>query len=167
MSNTSALINSQIISQTVPIATDKIADSAVTTSKIANSAVTTGKIADSAVTTGKIADSAITTGKIADNAVTANKLADDAITNSKIKNGVVTTNKIATGAVKSNQLLLDNIVYSDLENINNAINTQNKFAGKIVTTINTNIVYLFYALGALPESAWTCINGSTTNINPA
>jgi hypothetical protein len=76
------------------VATDKLADGAVTTAKVtplgtaayADSSITTAKIADDAVTSAKINDGAVIAAAIGAGAVTTAKLASDAVTYDKLQN---------------------------------------------------------------------------------
>lgn len=91
------------------VTTVKIPDDAIVTAKISNDAVTTEKIPDNAVTTAKLADDAVTTPKLLDDNVTTAKLADDAITTVKIADDAVTTGKIADNAVTTAKLADDSV----------------------------------------------------------
>lgn len=78
--------------------------STVATENIANYAVTEDKIAKGAVTAYQLADAAVQTAKITDGAVTTAKIADVAVTTAKIADGAVTAAKIAAGAIDNGKL---------------------------------------------------------------
>ncbi|MCS7190270.1 MAG: hypothetical protein NZ843_01565 [Fimbriimonadales bacterium] len=80
------------------VATDMIANSAITTIKLADGSVTTAKLADNAVTSAKIADGAVGTADIANGAVTNPKIADGAVNTAKLADGAVTDPKIVSVA---------------------------------------------------------------------
>jgi hypothetical protein len=81
------------------VATDQLADNAVTSLKIAANATTTAQIQDRAVTTAKIASGAVTNSKIAANAISTAKIRDQAVTTSKIADGAVNLSKIASNTI--------------------------------------------------------------------
>ena len=112
------------------IATDYIADSAVTSAKIADATIVAGDLASNAVTTVKITDLNVTTAKLAADAVTAAKLADDAVVTANIVDANVTTAKIAADAVTAAKLADDAVV---TDNIVDANVTTVKLANDAVT----------------------------------
>ena len=116
--------------QGTAIATDYIANSAVTSAKIADATIVAGDLADNAVTTAKITDLNVTTGKLAADAVTAAKLADDAVVTANIVDANVTTAKIAADAITGAKLA-DNAVNS--EHIVGGAITEVKLAAESVT----------------------------------
>jgi len=65
--------------QGTALASDYIADDAITGSKIADDAVDSEHIAAGAIDTEHLADAQVTTAKVADDAITEAKVADDAI----------------------------------------------------------------------------------------
>ena len=87
-----------------PVATDDIADGAVTTDKLADGAVATAKIAAGAVTAGELAGDAVATHHLVDQAVTGTKLADDAVDTTHIANNAIITTKLDDGAVTGPKL---------------------------------------------------------------
>lgn len=66
------------------VATQGIADLAVTRAKIEDEAISTAQIEDAAVTTAKIADNAVTGAKFANYSITSNKLADASVNSDKL-----------------------------------------------------------------------------------
>lgn len=120
------------------VATNGIADDAVTAAKIAAGAVGASEIADGSVGTGELADNAVTSAKIADNAVGTSEIADSAVTSAKIADGTIVDgdinasaaialSKLATGAlptaitVASANIVNGTIVAEDLAS--NAVTT--------------------------------------------
>ena len=81
------------------VTTDKLANGSSTTPKLADAAVTEAKLANGSVTGAKLASGAVTTAALPDAAVTTPKLADAAVTEAKLANGSVTGAKLASGAV--------------------------------------------------------------------
>src|SRR5580765_7821313 len=86
------------------IATDDLADAAVTGIKIVDGAIETAKLADGAVTGAKLSSGAITADVIPNGAVTTDKIADNAVTAAKIQDGAVGTAELAVGAVARNNI---------------------------------------------------------------
>jgi hypothetical protein len=94
------------------VTTDKIQDGTILTADLSFSPATrplapgvaTNEIADGAVTTAKIADGAVTESKLVSSAVTTNKIASNAVTSAKIGSGEVNTSDIADDAVTVDQL---------------------------------------------------------------
>ena len=70
------------------VATDGIADSAITTAKIADGTILVGDIADGAITSAKILDGTIVAGDIADTTITLAKLAA-AVANALVPVGTI------------------------------------------------------------------------------
>ena len=71
----------ELLNNKFPVATENVADGAVTTAKIAANAVATNNVADGAVTAAKIAANAVATTKLQDGSITAPKIAKDAANN--------------------------------------------------------------------------------------
>ena len=90
-----------------PVATDDIADGAVTTDKLADGAVATAKLAAGAVTASELAGEAVATHHLVDQAVTGPKLADDAVDTTHIADSAIITTKLDAGAVTTEKLADD------------------------------------------------------------
>jgi hypothetical protein len=83
----------------VQIATDDLADGAVSAVKIADSAIGTAKLADGAVTGDKLSSGAITSAVIPDGAVVTAKIADNAVNAAKIQDGSIGSAELAANSV--------------------------------------------------------------------
>jgi hypothetical protein len=75
-----------------------VAEVQVATDMVANLAITAGKLADSAVETAKINNLAVTSAKLADGAVSSDKLANGVVTYSKMQT-VTTANRVLGSTV--------------------------------------------------------------------
>ena len=90
-----AITNNKIADAAVD--TRALGDGAITSDKLAEDAVNTSHIHDQAITSNKLADASVETSHIADNAVTSDKLSDTSVTTDKIEDGSVTLSKLSTG----------------------------------------------------------------------
>ncbi len=79
----------------VQIATDDIADLAVTAAKLAAGSVTAAKLADGAITNPKLGDNAVSTTKLQDAAVIGSKLAPNAVARANIQDAAINRPKLA------------------------------------------------------------------------
>ncbi len=91
------------------VATENLADDAVTQPKIGASAVGTTELADDAVTQPKIGASAVGTTELADDAVTQPKIGASAVGTTELADDAVTQPKIGASAVGTTELADDSI----------------------------------------------------------
>ena len=97
------------------VATDDIANDAVTNGKIADEAIDNNKLADGAVTASAIGSSQVTSAKIASSAVTTAKIANDAVTNAKIADFAVTGDIIQDEGIVSGKLADDSVARDNIQ----------------------------------------------------
>lgn len=103
------------------ITTEKLADNAVTQAKLSSNSVGNAELTGNAVDTAQIRDDAVTSQKIVDDAVTETKILDSAITDNKIRNATITGASIAGSAVGNVNLA------------NDAVHTRNVLDGNVTT----------------------------------
>jgi hypothetical protein len=83
------------------IATEEIADLAVTATKLAAGAVTSAKLVDGSITNQKLGDNVISTNKLQDGAVTGQKLATNSVARANIQDDAINRPKLALQEVNS------------------------------------------------------------------
>jgi hypothetical protein len=108
------------------LATDEIADLAVTDAKLAAAAVSAAKLADGAVGNAKLANAAVTTISIQDGAISNRTLAANAVARASIQDDAINRAKLSLQEVASGSTFLAANGSSSgivLLNFNNAANT--------------------------------------------
>jgi hypothetical protein len=122
------------------VASNDIADGAVSASKIASDAVTTAKILNSNVTTAKIADDAVTAAKLADTAVTPGSYTYSNVTvDAQGRITAASNGSLASYATLASPTFTGNVVLPNTTTIGDVSSTELSYLNNVSSAIQTQL----------------------------